>query len=223
MPVLKLAGEHVRVIPRKRRSIDFKCRILDELVWMEENGIAFPQKILVSLHPSISAKNISDWSRDRDRLFRTQADTRSVRQEKALRTGTWVWFPDAEDRLKMNHISTGEPNTKRLKHTTTGSWTKCAKSSKNCNLRAGRVSVLSRLIGCLQDTLPNFFSRPHEQERSSAQSTRVPVIRFCHWRDGRSPEQQSPEMPHMADSVHTNISHALESAALVCLWRFCAA
>jgi hypothetical protein len=38
---------------RNRRSVDFKCQILDELFQMERDGILFAQKLVLESHSGV--------------------------------------------------------------------------------------------------------------------------------------------------------------------------
>jgi hypothetical protein len=52
------------------KTIDTKCKLLDELVQLEQQQVPMAQSVLRLRHSNmISAKNISLWSKDRELLF----------------------------------------------------------------------------------------------------------------------------------------------------------
>ena len=75
----------------------FKCKLLAELGKLVHARVLFPQTVLRVAHPGISAKNISEWNTDKDRLFLLRAEgygrfRHVVAERKAA-------FPECEDRV----------------------------------------------------------------------------------------------------------------------------
>jgi len=80
------------VIHRTTHSIEFKCRVLDELIKYELEQIAFPQKMVSLSHQGISKKNISDWSRNRVKILKARTEFRGT--ARYIQSETRVWYVD---------------------------------------------------------------------------------------------------------------------------------
>ena len=87
------------VMHRVRPTITTKCRILDDLVKLEEEKVPMAQTVVRILHPSVSAKNISNWSSDRTKLF--LAREMGLGHCRSLVLANRVQFPCQEDTLYM--------------------------------------------------------------------------------------------------------------------------
>jgi hypothetical protein len=98
----KLESKTHIIVHRTRRTIEFKCTILDELINMKHNGVMHAQKLVAQCHQGVSEKNVSEWYRDREKLLRAREQQRRSLATRSLRTVSMVWYPEAEDRLYMN-------------------------------------------------------------------------------------------------------------------------
>ena len=84
---------------RCRPTISKKCRILEDLVKLERKHVPLAHTVLRSMHPGISAKNISDWSAQREKLF--SARDLGLGKCRSLVLASRVQFPDQEDALYL--------------------------------------------------------------------------------------------------------------------------
>ena len=79
---------------RIRMTIDQKCALLDELKELENENIPLAQTVLQMMHPLISAKNISVWSKLREKLF--SAKDQGFDYCRYLAVASRVHFPEQE-------------------------------------------------------------------------------------------------------------------------------
>ena len=97
-----------RILHRDRRTISFKCRILDELLLLEESGQLFPSKMLAERHSARPAdvkrwtKLISTWKGQRLELLRARAEGLGDRCN--ILTKPRVWFPLCENHVYMEFL-----------------------------------------------------------------------------------------------------------------------
>jgi hypothetical protein len=87
---------------RTRRTIDFKCQILTDLVKLELKGIPHAQTVLIKLHTGISRSDISKWKLAREALF--DAQRAGAGQKRYLQKKTRAWHSKEEDELYVRFI-----------------------------------------------------------------------------------------------------------------------
>ena len=86
-------------VHRTRLRIGQKCKILDDLVELEEQTNPLAASVVRIMHPSISAKNISTWSGQRELLF--FARDQDYSQSRNLLLASRVRFPAQEVKTYM--------------------------------------------------------------------------------------------------------------------------
>ena len=87
---------------RIRRTIDFKCQILSDLVKLERRGIPHAQTVLLKFHTGVSSSDVSRWQLARTTLFHAQ---RAGHGQKRYMLGkTRVWYSREEDEVYVRFI-----------------------------------------------------------------------------------------------------------------------
>ena len=87
---------------RARPTVDQKCAIISELKALEESDIPLPQKVCLTMHPAVSAKNLSTWSKLRTKLF--SAQEQGFGNARYLTTASRVRFADQETKLYIEFV-----------------------------------------------------------------------------------------------------------------------
>ena len=93
-------GKSKRV--RARRTIDFKCNILSELMALESRGIPAAATLLVSMRPGLSKQILSGWKSTSSGLFSAQSLGQG--HLRNLRNTSRAWYSKEEDELYVRFI-----------------------------------------------------------------------------------------------------------------------
>jgi len=89
-----------KVLHRSRYTIDTKCKVLDELVELEQKKVPMAQSVLRLRHSGmISAKNISTWSKLRELLFAARDEGYGKSQSVVL--ASRIRFKEQDDVLYL--------------------------------------------------------------------------------------------------------------------------
>ena len=106
-------GKSKRV--RARRTIDFKCNILSELMALESRGIPAAATLLVSMRPGLSKQILSGWKSTSAALFSAQSLGQG--HSRILQNTSRIWYSKEEDELYVRFIFGREVKSFKLDDT----------------------------------------------------------------------------------------------------------
>ena len=93
------------VVHRAAYQVKFKCRILVELIQIENTQVPSHQTVLRARHVRLTKENICDWSAQRAELFLYNAQ--GYGNARHVVQNSKADYPDAEDQLYFVNSSRG--------------------------------------------------------------------------------------------------------------------